>query len=186
MLVYNKRVYYIEMNDKHSTDLRQPPFVVPCNSNNRLEGFWGSTGWTPVKNRLYPSYPFGWHGRIQKTDFPRCQTDPYNNANYLKAQVAPLDNVKPARIGDINLASSYSHDVLDSAVAPMKWENEGDDHETARQLDHMTRGKPIMMLEGEPFIDVRLNRAAHREIVRSAMIITAISFLLLTLFHLYG
>lgn len=146
------------------------------------EGFWGSTGWTPVKNRLYPSYPFGWHGKINKPDFPRCHANPYNNANALKAQVAKLDNVKPARIGDMNLAY-VDHGT--GARAPMEWEDEGNDRETARQLDHLTRGKPVF-LEGEPFIDIRLDKAAHREIIRSALVITAIAFVLLSLFHMYG
>lgn len=162
------------MNDKKSTDLRKPVLA--------REEFWGSTGWTPVKNRLYPSYPFGWHSMIQKPDFPRCPTLPYSNTDYLKAQIAKLDNVKPARIGDLNLAYVPNGD---GATAPIEWENKGNDRETARQLDHMTRGRPVF-LEGEPFIDIRLNKATHREIIRSALIITAIAFTLLSLFHIYG
>ena len=63
--------------------------------NNNKEGFWGSNAWTPVRNRLYPTYPFGWHGQQQKPDFPTCFANPYINDDYLKSIISPLDNVKP-------------------------------------------------------------------------------------------
>ena len=107
-----------------------------------VEGFWGSNAYTPVKNRLYPAYPFGWHSKIEKSDFPRCFADPYNNSNWLKMQVAKNDKVKPMRL-DSNAASA------------------------------------------EHFIDIRLGNKAHREIMRTLLIVGLVCFMILAIFHLY-
>lgn len=74
--------------------------------SNRKEGFWGSNAWTPVRNRLYPTYPFGWHNQIQEPDFPTCFANPYANDDYLKSIVSPLDNVKP-KLGVPDIYQDY-------------------------------------------------------------------------------
>lgn len=75
------------------------------NNDNLKEGFWGANAWTPVRNRLYPTYPFGWHAKETKPDFPTCFANPYANADYLKSIVAPINHVK----GKMDVPDIYSH-----------------------------------------------------------------------------
>ena len=129
-------------------------------NNNNTEGFWGSTAYTPVSNRLYPSYPFGWHGPVQQPDFPRCLGNPYDSTDWLKSQI---NQEKPF-----------------SAIAPIYWEKQGDRMEQqAAMISSAHEGK-------EKFIDIRLGSELHREMIRTAIIIAMVAFVLLALFHKYS
>lgn len=105
-------------------------------NNISRETFWGSTAYTPVKNRQYPTYPFGWQTDQEQTEVPLVQGDPYANVKCLKA-------IMHDRAYD----NEQSMDREDFAV---------------------------------------LSSDARHEMVRVAVIITVVCFVLLLLFHLYG
>lgn len=68
----------------------------------RIEKFWaGTTARTPVKNRLYDSYPFGWHS---DTVTSTCNSNPYIvrkfdsindniQTDFEKSLIVPLNNL---------------------------------------------------------------------------------------------
>ena len=52
-----------------------------------VEYFGANTAYTPVQNKLYNSYPFGWHAKIQEPDYPRCVLNPYESSESVKQKI---------------------------------------------------------------------------------------------------
>ncbi len=57
--------------------------IKPKNKEKK-EHFGGATQYTHVYNRLYDSYPFGWHAKSNNPDFSVCKTNPYVSSEFIK------------------------------------------------------------------------------------------------------
>lgn len=66
-----------------------------------MEHFGANTAYTPIRNRLYDSYPFGWSDPADIPDYPRCAVNPYASTQSIKDNINKMDTA-PVDRTDMN------------------------------------------------------------------------------------
>ena len=64
---------------------------------NKSKMSWGATAYTPIISFNQP--PFGFHERIQPSDYPTCPENPYSAAEELKSDVQTVFDTQYAQRG---------------------------------------------------------------------------------------
>ena len=102
-----------------------------------VEKFWGSTAYGPVKNRVFHTYPFGYHNKIQPTDFPRCGSNPYEGSNYIKLKLNQMQKQK-----DMLVPKEYHYNTAQKPFIET-YENMTQNQKTAVEKEVM---RPLLII----------------------------------------
>lgn len=143
------------------------------------ENFWGSSFHTPVKNRLYDSYPFGWHGQQNSPDFPTCNSNPYASSPYLRVK-ARINNQHTCEqeISNTPLNTTGTADYTPITIENFHGHSNG--HRGYIRPRAYSRDYPRGYIRPRDLSDQQISNLAFK-----ALIIFTFLFAVLALFHKY-